>query len=211
MESKSIDPIQSFIEKKLKKNPQRSYNKTLVDPKIAILLVGIPGSGKTGTKEKCCKNYPVKFVNIDPDEFLEKFYGNDRKQYHKVFKHAKKLLDRTIEEGRSFVLDGTGVNLFKNIERFHAEGYYISLCINLLDKKTCKSRAQSRYEETGRAPNFKYIDVVHSKHKTNIELYLESELVHDAFVFVNECDGTRRLICTKKFDNCDIDKINVLY
>ena len=203
--------MDEFIEKKVKSRPKRSYDKSFVDPKIAILMVGIPGSGKTGTKEKCCKHYPVKFVNIDPDEFLEIFYGNDRKQYHKAFKNAKTLLDRTIEEGRSFVLDGTGVNLFKNIERFHDEGYYISLCINLLDKETCKSRAQSRYEETGRAPDFKYSDLVHSKHKTNIQLYLESELVHDAFIFVNECGGRRRLICTKQFGNCDIDKINMLY
>lgn len=41
----------SFIEKKVKSWPKRSYDKSFVDPKIAILMVGILGSGKTRTKE----------------------------------------------------------------------------------------------------------------------------------------------------------------
>jgi len=202
---KNKDSVNTYISNKLKVPIKRSYNRSKSpEPLVALLMVGIPGSGKTGTKEKCCKNYPVKFVNIDPDEFLEKFYNNDRRHYHRAFKHAKQLLDRTIEERRSLILDGTGVNLFKNIQRLYGEGYYISLCINLLDKETCKERAQSRYEKTGRAPDFKYIDTVHIKHKINIPLYLESEMVHDSFVFVNECSGRRRLICTKRFGNCNI-------
>ena len=219
--------VNSFIERKLTKSKsksrRRSYNLSksrkvnsynVVEPeKIAIMLVGIPGSGKTGAKYKCATNYPkTKFVNIDPDEFLEHFYNNDRRQYHKAFKAAAKLLDRTIEEGRSLILDGTGVNLFKNIDRLYAEGYYISLCINLLDKETCKERAQSRFEKTGRRPDFTYINTVHRKHKENIPLYIESPKVMDAFVFSNDCeDGRRRLICTKWFGNCDMSKINMLY
>ena len=214
--------INSFINKKFSKTRRRSFNvskKSINNydveypSKIAIMMVGIPGSGKTGAKYKCSTNYPkTKFVNIDPDEFLEHFYENDRRHYHKAFKAAAKLLDRTIAEGRSLILDGTGVNLFKNIDRLHAEGYYISLCINLLDKETCKVRAQSRFEKTGRRPNFSYIDMVHAKHKVNIQLYLESPKVMDAFVFSNDCeDGRRKLICTKRLGNCNIEVINLLY
>ena len=212
VEYPKMNEIDKYISEKLKKPVKRSYNlSNQDDARVAILMVGMPGSGKTGTKEICCKNYPFDFVNIEPDEFLEKFYDNDIKHYPKAFKHANKLLDRTIEEKRSLVLDGTGVNLFKNIQRLHDEKYYISLCINLLDKETCKVRTQSRYEKTGRAPNFKYIDVVHAKHKINIPLYLESSMVDDAFVFVNEYSGRRRLICTKRLGNCDIEKINLYY
>jgi predicted ABC-type ATPase len=211
-ENPKMNEIDKYISDKLKKPVKRSYDLSKPDEaRVAILMVGMPGSGKTGTKEICCKNYPFEFVNIDPDEFLEKFYENDRKHYPKAFKHANKLLDRTIEEKRSLILDGTGVNLFKNIQRLHNENYYISLCINLLDKETCKIQAQSRFEKTGRAPDFKYIDIVHSKHKINIPLYLESDMVDDAFIYVNERSGRRRLICTKRFGNCYIDKINMYY
>lgn len=205
------DNVNAYINKKLYLPPKRSYNKDYVNPKIALLMVGNSGSGKTGTKEKCCKNYPVKFINIDPDEFLEHFYENDRQHYPKVFKHARALLAKTIEQGRSFVLDGTGVDLFKNIKRFYDEGYYVSLCINLLDKETCKSRAKSRQSVTGREPDVKFIDIADQKIRRNIKLYIESEYVDDAFVFLNECDGRRRLICTKKFGNCTFDKINLLF
>ena len=81
-----------------------------------------------------------------------------------------------------------------------------------MDKETCKVRAQSRFEKTGRRPNFSYIDIVHAKHKVNIQLYLESPKVMDAFVFSNDCeDGRRKLICTKRLGNCNMAEINMLY
>jgi len=71
--------INSFINKKFSKTRRRSFNvskKSINNydveypSKIAIMMVGIPGSGKTGAKHKCSTNYPkTKFVNIDPDEF----------------------------------------------------------------------------------------------------------------------------------------------
>ncbi len=174
----------------------------------AILMVGIPGSGKSGTKTKCIRQFPgVHFVNIDVDEFLEKFYKNDRTQYAAVYPLFNRLLKSTIEKGLNLVIDGTGRDLHATIDRLHNAHYSVNLCINLVNLEVSRERARERAERTGRQVNEAYIQQVAESLKKNIPLYLENPKVNEVFVYSNNGNNQQRQFICKKSSGCDISEV----
>jgi predicted ABC-type ATPase len=174
----------------------------------AILMVGIPGSGKSGTKTKCIRQFPgIKFVNIDVDEFLEKFYNNDRTQYSGAYPLFNRLVDATIEKGLNMVIDGTGKDLHAIINRLYRAHYSVNLCINMVNLEVSKERAAEREKRTGRKVNDAYIRQVADLLKVNIPLYLENPKINEIFIYSNNGTNQEREFICKKSSGCNLSDI----
>lgn len=177
----------------------------------AILMVGIPGSGKSGTKTKCIRQFPgIKFVNIDVDEFLEKFYNNDCTQYSGAYPLVNRLIDATIEKGLNMVIDGTGKDWHAIINRLYKAHYSVNLCINMVNLEVSKERAAERERRTGRKVNEAYIHQVADLLKVNIPLYLENPKVNEVFIYSNNGNNQERQFICKKSTGCNMSEVLAL-
>lgn len=76
-----------------------------------IILVGIPGSGKTTFREAFIKKNP-EFTYISPDEIREEVTGNisDNSQDSRVWGLVYKRLQEFIHKGVSVIFDATNIN-----------------------------------------------------------------------------------------------------
>ena len=100
----TTDEVDSFLDDRLKNASA---------DKIAIVLVGGPGSGKSGAKldtVRLLEKEPHEFVNIDPDEILTKLFNNNTKCYEKVSVINNKSYEMAIEQNKNIIFDGTGRN-----------------------------------------------------------------------------------------------------
>ena len=205
-------PFNKPFNKSLKRTKRtKSMNASMersIYERHAILMVGIPGSGKSGTKTKCMNQFPgINFVNIDVDEFLEKFYQNDRTKYSGAYPLFNQLINAAIDKGLNLVIDGTGKDLHATINRLHKAHYSVNLCINLVNLAVSRERAAEREKRTGRKVSEDYIRQVAELIKENIPLYLENPKVNEVFVYSNNGNNqTRQFIC-KKSTGCDVSDI----
>jgi predicted ABC-type ATPase len=131
--------------------------KTKGIPKYSVLMVGLPGSGKTSVRERCVPDSSENFVVIDADEILTHFFNNDIKCYAEVYKIYNIWINYCIENEYNFILEGTGRNHDEIINRLSNEGYFIILCVNLVNIKISKDRASRRGIITGRVVRPEYI------------------------------------------------------
>jgi hypothetical protein len=154
-----------FIEKRLA-NKKKNKNK------IAIVLVGGPGSGKStealqGTMNELDLN-ESDFVKIDPDEILTTLYNNNNKCYGSdLLKINNKSFTMAQAEGYNLVFDGTGknkdwyiANVFNVLKN---NNYKIYLTITLARIEDVLRRLNIRKEETGRTVDEWYVRDVYDK------------------------------------------------
>jgi hypothetical protein len=179
------------------------------NPKYSVLMVGLPGSGKTTAREKCIpsdKNYD-DFVIIDVDEIINRFFKNDNKCYAEAYSIFYKWIDYCIVNEYNFILEGTGKDLNGNINRLNKEGYFIILCINLVNIQTAKTRVKAREAISGRAVRPEYIDQVSTMLKKIIPDYINNDKVNDIYILSNEnrfeniCHGREE--CINKLEEID--------
>jgi hypothetical protein len=158
------------------------------DSKYSVLMVGLPGSGKTTACKKCIPDGERfdDFVIIDVDEIINRFLKNDIKCYMEAYTIFSKWIDYCIENGYNFILDGTGKNLDDIIIRLNKEEYRIILCINLVNIQTAKSRVQIRANISGRVVRPEYIDHVSSMLKNKIPEYINNDKIYDVYILSNE-------------------------
>lgn len=115
--------------------------------KKIILLVGIPGSGKTTLAERLTNK---GFVCLNADSIREELWGNaiDQRDPQKVFAKFFKQLEDILKQGKDIVIDNTNLN-FKHrkqiIDRADRAGY-TDVQLWLLDTPLdlCLERNKSR-------------------------------------------------------------------
>jgi predicted kinase len=112
-----------------------------------IMMIGIPGSGKSTYAEKIAKEENA--VVISSDKLREELFGNVwevRKNailFAEMFKRAEKHLG----QGTSIVLDATNIrraerkSVLKKFEAFYKECYYVKTpIIKVLDQNRMRER-----------------------------------------------------------------------
>jgi hypothetical protein len=99
-------------------------------------MVGGPGSGKTSARVSVIGNLKEnihKFVLIDPDIILTKFFNNNSRCRDKV---DNSLYEIAYSEGYNLIFDETGKDFYyykkDAIERLKDAGYKTHLCIVVL-------------------------------------------------------------------------------
>ena len=189
---------------------------------IAIVLVGGPGSGKSTTKTKVLNilSKPENdFVNLNPDEILEKYFGNNRELYDKCTPIYKRLYEETMTANANVIVDRTGSDFnsyFEDvIKKLKTGNYDIHLVIVNAEMAKILDRIKKRAQATGRAVNETYMNGVYDNMKTAIPKYvgLDCEFVKTIFLFdnTNNLKLAYRTVCSgdKKELECVLcDKIS---
>ena len=174
----------------------------------AIMMVGLPGSGKSVTKEMffLLKNADKRmYPTVDPDTFLEKYFENQtsEKNYAYCYKLQSKVIDKVIAKRLNILLDGTGKNLFPTIDKFKTANYKIDLLITLVDSNLAWTRTEQRGRLTGRTVDWEYFSQTNALINQNVNNYLESPDINDVMLVVNDFvddDASTgvKVLCTKK-------------
>ena len=166
-----------------------------------IMMVGLPGSGKTGTRALCTVlSKEREYTLIDPDMILETFFANDRRCYPQVDRLQERWRDHCVARRANIILDGTGKNLVPKIEAFSGWGDRVLLCVNLADIDLCKQRVALRELQTQRAVTPGFVDAVHERLKTQLGVYLHHKDVEDIWMYANDAtrEGRRAKLCHGK-------------
>lgn len=155
--------------------------------KVALLSCGASGSGKTTSRKQFIEDSGMRttFVSLNMDDYWK--YDNPRGLY-------KRLFTRTIEDGYSFLFDGTCRNtgdMVKLIDTLRSRGYIVKLSITYAKLKTVMDRLRKRTAQKV-APDVA-LDI-YNEVKRKIEVLMKSN-VDEIYLYDNE--STTRLIYHK--------------
>jgi len=177
--------------------------------KIALLLIGPPGSGKTSSKMETLKSLDINIkdmVDIDPDELLINYFKNDNRCRKLLSEINDEIIKRTINNNYNFILDRTGYDYewyYNLIKEIKDKGYKIYLSIVLNNINTSIKRVKLRSETTQRNDiQENIIKKIYSRLETNIPKYinLKCEDVDEIFVYDNK-NNLKLLYKSKCIDN----------
>lgn len=182
--------------------------------KYAILMVGLPGSGKTGTRIKCIPDgFNIdNFVVIDVDEIITQMFKNDINCYTKAYPICEDWIKYCITNKYNIILDGTGKDLDARINTLKDNDYTVILCISLVKVDIAIARTKTRKETTGRGVDEDYINFIATRLKDKIPQYIANTKVDDLFIMTNEGDKDKLpLVCNGR-DAClaKLDEITTL-
>jgi predicted ABC-type ATPase len=197
--------IENYIKSALKRKKKE---------KIAIIMVGGPGSGKTNARIEVIEKLKMNtedFVIVDQDIIVTKYFNNDNKCRNEVNKINDHLYQKAYEGGYNLVFDGTGRNFkYYNdevINKLKQLSYTTHLCIVVLAKldEALKS-IQTRAGEEGRDVSSKFATDAYSELRTSIPQYLNLPCPNVDYIYlfdntyflrlqlVIECAGNQRIM-----------------
>ena len=179
--------------------------KEMIPEKIAIIMVGTPGSGKTSVKELVVKSIHKTmkdFINLDPDYIMTKIpkyntllKNNNTKVnasslcYNSSYIINDILYTMAQNQNYNIILDGTGKE-YKwtsgQIENLYHLGYTIYICIVIVDTiSIALTRAHKRGKITGRIVNNNKIIKIDEQINQNIPLYIKNKRAHNIIIYNN--------------------------
>lgn len=159
--------------------------------KIALLSCGASGTGKTASRNRFIQDSGMRatFVTLNQDDYWK--HGKTRDEARELY---KKLFMRTIDDGYSFLFDGTCRNvgdITRLINGLHDHGYIVKLSITYAKLRTTMERLRNRREQPIKP------DValeIYNEVKRKIETLMKSN-VDEIYLYDNE--STTRLVYHK--------------
>jgi predicted ABC-type ATPase len=154
--------------------------------KLGIILLGLPGSGKSTfiQNEIATKNKNFKSFSTD---YVSHMFTKDPSEFHpKSTKININYLKNYIETGQNFVYDTTGESedLVREINKLATQnGYDIIFITMLIDKEEAKRRNITRGKSGGHLVDEDYIDLVYANQLYRTKNYI-SELNYENFYIV---------------------------
>lgn len=175
----------SFINEEWSKNDPIP-EVTRESEKLGIILLGVPGSGKSTFANTYIKphNRNIKMFSTDDVSLL---FTKDPSKYHIGSTELNlKYLDNYIQTGQNFVYDTTGSNqqgVFNVFKAAKKMGYKLIFILLLTDLETAKRQNVMRGERGGHTADEDYIDFVYSMQRDTTRDYLKY-LKPDGFYIV---------------------------
>jgi predicted ABC-type ATPase len=204
---KLINNYQGFINEEYSKNdPIPEINR--MKEKLGIVLLGLPGSGKSTFASKFIlpQNQNIKTFSTDDVSYM---FTKDKSKY---YKGASELnitsLKSYLRSGQNFIYDTTGsndINVFEVTRDAHKYGYKIMFILILIDVETAKSQNKKRGMTGGHTADDEYIDYVYSNQLQTTRNYLKY-VKPDAFYVVLNKGGSYKYY---KFDNGELKRRKV--
>jgi len=174
-------------------------NGTLLDgaSPIAIVTVGIPGSGKSTSLTMLKKMFgeEKQWTNVDPDSINESvFHGSNHCRGEtniinfQFFDEAEKLKRDLIWDTTGRLYDATT----KTIQSLNSNGYSVALCIVLTDLENAMARSNARFSsgQSNRNVPQQYIRDVNIQIQEVIQHYIiyPSKFLDFLYVFDNNVE-----------------------
>ena len=204
---KLINNYQEFINEEYSKNdPIPEINR--MKEKLGIVLLGLPGSGKSTFANKFIvpHNQNIKTFSTDDVSYM---FTKDKSKYHKGATELNiTSLKSYLRSGQNFIYDTTGSNdigVFEITRDAHKYGYKIVFILILIDVDTAKAQNRKRGMTGGHTADDEYIDHVYSTQLQTTKSYLKY-VKPDAFYVVLNKGGSYKYY---KFDNGELKKRKV--
>lgn len=175
----------SFINEEWSKNDPIP-ELTRESEKLGIILLGVPGSGKSTFANTYIRphNKNIKMFSTDDISLL---FTKDSSKYHMGSSELNlKYLDNYIQTGQNFVYDTTGSNqqgVFKVSKTARKVGYKLIFILLLTDLETAKRQNMMRGQKGGHMADEDYIEFVYSMQRDTTRDYLKY-LKPDGFYIV---------------------------
>lgn len=159
--------------------------------KLGIILLGIPGSGKSTFAKNFIGKYQTNIKSFSTDDVSLKF-TKDPSKYHVGSAELNiEYLINYMKSGQNFIYDTTGANdkavfdVFKSAKR---SGYKLVFILMLIDLQTAKNQSIIRFKKGGHKVEQDYIEFVYSRQLRTTKDFL-NYLKPDVFYIVNNKDG----------------------
>lgn len=167
--------------------------------KIAVFLCGSSGTGKTTTKQKILKDVGINgtFVDLNIDRITQIIGSRED-----AFQMYGKLIRRTIEDGYSFLYDGTcrdKGSMLRRIFLVKQNGYRVIMGITYTTLQTALDRILARTDQPVPADIAKEIYQQVSK---VAEGFMKSKNIDDIYLYNNEHTATLLLHKAKSEIQC---------
>lgn len=177
--------------------------------RIALYMVGGPGSGKTTIKHKLLKQLKLKyntFIDFDPDEIFTLFFENDRTYRNYTFEFNRTLFKILYNEGYNIIWDTSGINLYWTkdnlIRALNNANYTLNICIVKNTMEIAKVRIAHRQAINDRVVFKDYIEKTYKDIDKLINVYknmdcnnaknifiFDNSLKRYKLIFHSTCDG----------------------
>lgn len=167
--------------------------------KVALFLCGAAGSGKTSSLNMFLRDARITttFVTLNIDQ-ARPLVGT-QEETRKVF---QELINKTIEDGYSFLYDGTcrdKSNILARIRTLKEKGYKVILGITYASLKTVLERVKRRVEQP---LDENVVRDIYAHLKKNVELYMSVTEIDEVYLYSNETTSKLIFQKTKKRVDC---------
>ena len=166
--------------------------------RICIMMVGLPGTGKSTTIKSILEKYP-EMDTISTDEFIEIYAQKKGVNYSEAFKvvgdkadgQMRLKLNNLIKEKKPFIWDQTNVFASarkKKISMLKSNGYSVLAIVLEISDEEHKKRIEQRLKSTGKFVGEKIVENMRSGYErpTKEEGFESVILVKDGNVNVLE-------------------------
>lgn len=179
---------------------------------IAIIMAGLPGSGKTEFVDSLLKNIPLlqdDALRIDLDEIVKVFEEYDPSRDYRFRRNGnliiESILDRAIPQGYNFILDGTfaGAGAIRNIERALAHRYGITVFVMVEDIDRAREYTRIREAQTLRGVKEEAFGEIADNLRANLKAIVEKNLPVDVVVIRKNWKDGSVIYKRQAVDNID--------
>ena len=203
---KLINNFQKFNEEHSKNDPIPEINR--MQEKLGIVLLGLPGSGKSTFAKSFIKPHNPNIKTFSTDDVSYMFTRDKSKYYSGASEMNIKSLKSYMRIGQNFIYDTTGsndINVFEITKEARKHGYRLLFILILIDVDTAKKQNVARGMTGGHLADDEYINHVYSTQLMTTKSYLKY-LKPDSFYVVLNKDGKYKYY---KFENGDLKKRKV--
>lgn len=155
-----ISSFSNFINEEYSKNDPIPEIMNM-NKKLGIVLLGIPGSGKSTFAKKRILPFQKNIKSFSTDDVSLRF-TKDPKKYHTGSSELNlQMLKGFMKTGQNFIYDTTGSNdksVFQVCSKAKKEGYHLIFILILVDLQTAKSQNIKRGELGGHVADEDYIE-----------------------------------------------------
>ena len=141
--------------------------------KLGIILLGVPGAGKSTFAKHHIHRDMKKFST---DDVSLEFTGDTNKYYPKASEINLQRLKECISTGKDFIYDTTGINeqnVIKVYKESKSEGYKVIFVLILIDKSTAKMQNLRRGRIGGHMAEEEFIEDVYKEQLRTTKNYLK--------------------------------------
>lgn len=162
---------------------------TMMEKNLGIVLLGIPGAGKSTFAKKRILPYQKNIKVFSTDDVSLKFTKNPKKYHIGSSELNIQMLKNFMESKQNFVYDTTGANdksVFEICNKAKKSGYHLIFILVLIDLETAKKQNIKRGELGGHMADEEYIEYAYSRQLSTTKDFMKFIKIDNFYIVLNK-------------------------